>query len=152
MPKIKKKEHKLDTGQDEDVELKAGRLRIYFQNRYNLISLINDFLVGIMYIFGSLAPMMGFPSQYGTYLYLAGGVFLTMRPVLKIIHNVYIYKDIDYIDEKELEAREEEEEREKQEDGEQSQEDEEKKQEDQEYNEEYYGDDKNEEYEKHDDT
>ena len=147
MPKIKKKEHKLDTGKDEDVELKAGRLRIYFQNRYNLISLINDFLVGIMYILGSLAPMLGFPSQYGTYLYLAGGLFLTMRPVLKIIHNVYIYKDMDYIDEEELRAREEEEERKKQE-----QEDEEKKQEDQEYNEEYYGDDKNEEYEKHDDT
>lgn len=147
MPKIKKKEHKLDTGKDEDIELKAGRLRIYFQNRYNLISLINDFLVGIMYICGSLAPMLGFPSQYGTYLYLAGGLFLTMRPVLKIIHNIYIYKDMDYIDEAELRAREEEEERKRQE-----QEDEEKKQEDQEYNEEDYGDDKNEEYEKHDDT
>lgn len=144
MPKIKRKEHKLDTGKDEDIELKTGRIRIYFQNRYNLISLINDFLVGIMYISGSLAPMMGFPSQYGTYLYLAGGIFLTMRPVLKIIHNIYIYKDVDYIDEEELKAKEEEESK--------KQEKEEKSQEDDEYNEEYYGDDKNEEYEKHDDA
>lgn len=59
--------------------------------------------------------MMGFPSQYGTYLYLAGGIFLTMRPVLKILHNIYIYTDVDYIDEEELKAREEEEERKKQE-------------------------------------
>lgn len=152
MPKIKRKEHKLDTGKDEDVELKAGRLRIYFQNRYNLISLINDFLVGIMYILGSLLPMMGFPSQYGTYLYLAGGVFLTMRPVLKILHNIYVYTDMDYIDEEELRAIEEDEEREKQENEEENQDDEEKNQEDQEYNEEYYGDDKNDEYEKHDEV
>lgn len=97
MAKLKRKRHKIDSGKDEDVELEAGRMRVYFRNRYSLISLINDFLLGIVYMFGSIVNLLGWPSIYSTYLFLAGGLFLTLRPVLKIMRNVSIYKDEEYI-------------------------------------------------------
>lgn len=99
MPKVKRKRHKLDTGKDEDVELKAGSLRVYFRNRYSMVSLLNDFLVGIVYILGSIVILMGWPIIYSTYFFLAGGIFLTIRPVLSILRNISIYKHKDYIEE-----------------------------------------------------
>ena len=144
MPKIERKTHKVENDTEEDIELKSGQFRVYFQNRYTLISLLNDLLVGIVYILGSISSLIGLPSIYGTYFYLAGGVFLILRPLIKIIHNIYIYKD--------AEERREEERKEKAQEQEQHEEDErgeqETHQEDQEYNQEYYGNDNNEEYEK----
>lgn len=93
MPKIERKEHEVVPDKEEDIEIKSGRFRLYFQNRYTLISLVNDILTGIFYIIGSLATLTDIPDIYGTYLYLIGGVFLTARPILKIFHNVFIYDD-----------------------------------------------------------
>lgn len=109
LPKIRRKRHKVDTGKDEDVELKTGRLRIYFHNRYSLISLINDFLLGIVYTMGSVVNIVGWPSIYSTYLFLAGGIFLILRPVLKIMRNISVYKDKDFIEQDFVDAAEEKE-------------------------------------------
>lgn len=152
MPKIERKTHKVENDTEEDIELKSGRFRIYFQNRYTLISLLNDSLVGLVYILGSISSLIGLPSIYGTYFYLAGGVFLILRPLIKIIHNIYIYKDAEERREEERKEKErkekEQEQKEQKEQKENEEGDQESHQEDQEYNQEYYGDDHNEEYEK----
>lgn len=44
MPKIKRKKHDIDHGKEEDIEVKSGRFRLYFQNRYSLVSLMTDLL------------------------------------------------------------------------------------------------------------
>lgn len=137
MPKIERKEHDINPGKEEDIEIKSGRFRLYFQNRYTLISLTNDILTGIFYIIGSLATLTDIPDIYGTYLYLVGGVFLTARPILKIFHNVFIYDD------EKLAKQEEQEEQSDTKEGNKDSDEE-----DNEYNEEYYGKDNDEEYEK----
>lgn len=124
MPKINRKKHDLHPGEEEDIEIKSGRFRLYFQNRYSLISLTTDLLTGIFYVIGSLTSLTSIPDIYGTYLYLAGGIFLTARPILKIFHNIFIYDD------KKIAEREEQ-----------------KDTEDEEYNEDYYGENNDEEYE-----
>ena len=141
MPKIERKEHDINPGKEEDIEIKSGRFRLYFQNRYTLISLTNDILTGIFYIIGSLATLTDIPDIYGTYLYLIGGVFLTARPILKIFHNVFIYDDEKIAKQEEQEQREKEEKSSTEEGNEDSDE------EDNEYNEEYYGKDNDQEYE-----
>lgn len=128
MPKIKKKEHEVQPEKEEDIEIRTGRFRLYFQNKYTIISLANDILTGILYILGSLSTVFGWPSAYGTYLYLAGGIFLTTRPILKIVRNVYIYDDAKLAKKEEKESDEET------------------------YNDDYYGDDNDEEYKKKDKT
>lgn len=151
MPKIERKTHEVENDMEEDIELKSGRFRIYFQNRYTLISLLNDLLVGLVYILGSISSLIGLPSIYGTYFYLAGGVFLILRPLIKIIHNIYIYKDAEERREEERKEKEQEEKQQK-EQKENEGEDQESHQEDQEYNQEYYGDDHNKEYEKEEES
>lgn len=138
MPKIERKEHDVIPDKEEDIEIKTGRFRLYFQNRYTLISLTNDILTGIFYIIGSLATLTPIPDIYGTYLYLVGGFFLTARPILKIFHNVFIYDDEKLAKKEEQEAKEKEEQEAKEEND---------PEEEQEYNEEYYGKDNDQEYE-----
>lgn len=134
MLKVERKKHEVIPDKEEDIEIKSGRFRLYFQNRYTLISLANDILTGVFYIIGSLATLTDIPDIYGTYLYLVGGVFLTARPILKIFHNVFIYNDKKAAEREEKESS--------------NQKDHNAPKEDEEYNEEYYGEDNDEEYKK----
>ncbi|SFH69983.1 YrhK-like protein [Pisciglobus halotolerans] len=93
MPKIKRKEHQIEPDKEEDIIIKSSGFRFYFQNFYNLISLTNDLLTGLMYMIASVLSLMGVPSIYSTSLYLLGAVFLTFRPLIKIVHNVFLYND-----------------------------------------------------------
>lgn len=93
MPKIERKKHEVYQGKEEDIEIKSGRFRLYFQNRYTLISLATDLITGIFYIIASISALTSMPDIYGKYLYLMGGIFLTIRPILKIIHNIFIYDE-----------------------------------------------------------
>ena len=93
MPEIKRKSHKIDIGKEEDIEIAGQRFRLYFQNRYTLLSLAVDLLTGIFYIFGSVALLTDIPDRYSTYCYLVGAIFLTARPILKIVRNVFIYDE-----------------------------------------------------------
>lgn len=143
MPKIERKKHDVIPDKEEDIEIKTGRFRLYFQNRYTLISLTNDILTGIFYMIGSLATLTPIPDVYGTYLYLIGGVFLTARPILKIFHNVFIYDDEKLAQKEEQEAKEKEEKEKAEAEADKEDNDPE---EEQEYNEEYYGRDNDQEY------
>ena len=88
IPKINRKAHKVEEAMEEDIEI----------NRYTLISLIVDFLTGIFYIIGSIASLTPIPDRYGTIFYLLGAIFLTIRPVLRILKNVFIIDDAKRID------------------------------------------------------
>lgn len=95
MPKIERKTHEInpDVDKDEDIIIESKGFRFYFQNFYNLISLANDLLTGLLYLVASVLTLIGFPSVYTTSLYLLGAVFLTFRPLIKIIHNTFLSKE-----------------------------------------------------------
>ncbi|GEK90435.1 YrhK family protein [Alkalibacterium kapii] len=91
-PEIEKKERELDPGKAEDVIVKIGTFRIYFQNYYTIVSLINDLFTGGLYLIGSILQTFTEMKTLGQYLFIFAGFFLLMRPVLKIIHNVFFYE------------------------------------------------------------
>ncbi|WP_082220138.1 YrhK family protein [Jeotgalibaca dankookensis] len=92
MPEIKKKRYQSEPSEAEDVVIKAGKFRIYFQNYYTLISLGNDFLIGVLYLFGAIASMVDrIPDLFSQWTYVFGAIFLIARPLLKILRNVFIY-------------------------------------------------------------
>ena len=95
MPKIERKTHEINPNMDkeEDIIIRSKGFRFYFQNFYNLISLTNDLLTGILYLVASTLTLLDFPSIYTTSLYLLGAIFLTMRPLIKIIHNTFLSKE-----------------------------------------------------------
>lgn len=96
MPEIEKKEHDLEPGKEEDIVVKAGNFRVYFQNYYTIISLGNDLFTGVLYLSGSLVQTFTDLEIVGMYLYIFASFFLLMRPVLKIMHSVFIYREEEY--------------------------------------------------------
>lgn len=132
MPKIERKKHKVEPEKDEDVIVKAGQIRIYFQNYYTIIFLGNDLLTGGLYFIGSLANLFSAPVIVGQIMYLLGGFFLLMRPILRIINNIFIYDEEQY--QKEVADVEINEEEESEEMSEKSEEESQRS-----YNENYYG-------------
>lgn len=94
MPKIERKAHEVEAALEEDIEIQGKRFRLYFQNRYTILSLTVDLLTGFFYIIGSVAALTSIPDRIGMYFYLAGSIFLTIRPILRIIKNIFIYDDL----------------------------------------------------------
>lgn len=149
MPEIETKKHEVEPEEDEDVIVKAGGFRIYFQNYYTIISLGNDLLTGGLYFLGSLANLFGAPAIVGQLLYIAGGFFLLMRPILKIMHNVFIYDKEEYQEEVKDVAINEEDEEERSDERKSEESDEESEEESERgYNENYYGEEESQEEKK----
>lgn len=93
MPKIEKRTHQSEPPEYEDVIVKFGKYRFYFQNYYRIISLVNDLLLGTLYFGGSLSNLLDGPKILGQVLFLTGSFFLIMRPVLKLLHTIYFYNE-----------------------------------------------------------
>ena len=54
MPRIKRNTHDVEIGKEEDIEIRGRRFRLYFQNRYTLISLAVGFTHRDFYVLGVL--------------------------------------------------------------------------------------------------
>lgn len=98
MPKIRRKKHERQIPKDEDVVVKVGKLRIYFQNYYTIISLVNDVLLGGLFLIGSIATLLNAAGWIRQWSYLIGSLFMLMRPILKILRNVFIYDKEEFQD------------------------------------------------------
>lgn len=95
-PYVEKKEHDVSPEKEEDIIVKTGHFRVYFQNYYTLISLINDIFTGVLYLTGSLVQTFTDFETAGSYMFIFASFFLLMRPVLKILHNVFLYREEEY--------------------------------------------------------
>lgn len=69
------------------LKVHLGRFRFFFYRQYDLVSLINDVLIGLAFVAGSILNFMDSMVTFGNILYLLGSLFLLARPLLKIIHN-----------------------------------------------------------------
>ena len=91
MPEIERKKRDPKQSSAEDMVVKVGKFRIFFQNYYTILSLINDLLLGGLYFVGSLMTLLDGPEWVRQYSYFAGAFFMLMRPLLKIGQNIFIY-------------------------------------------------------------
>lgn len=57
---------------------------------------MNDILLGALYVIGSLMSILDGPVWIRQWTYLAGGIFMLMRPVLKILRNIFIYDEQEF--------------------------------------------------------
>ncbi|AKG73044.1 YrhK family protein [Salinicoccus halodurans] len=91
MPKLKKDKNYL--------EFDIGSFGVFFNKRYHLLSTINDLMLGIWFVIGSVLFLFHQTQTIGTILFILGSVQLLGRPILKLLHGFFIRKE----SEKELE-------------------------------------------------
>lgn len=76
-----------------DISIKGKSLEFYFKRKYTFLQLAGDVLVGIFFVTGSIMNFFPATSFYGSIAYLLGSISLTIRPLLKIIRSMWIYKN-----------------------------------------------------------
>lgn len=86
MPSIKDK--------GDYLEITTGASRVIFRKRCRLTRTINDLLVGIFFVFGSLLNFLNAAEFYGNMLYLFGSLILASRAVYSIKENITVHHEV----------------------------------------------------------
>ncbi|WP_282020633.1 YrhK family protein [Planomicrobium okeanokoites] len=76
------------------LEITTGVSRVIFTKQCKLTRTINDLLVGIFFVFGSLFNFLGAAEFYGNVLYLLGSSILAARAVYSIRENIRVEHEV----------------------------------------------------------
>ena len=79
---------------EEYLEIKANRFRLFFNKRYKVITVINDLLIGLLFVTGSILNFFEAAEIVGNVSYLLGSTFLVVRPILRLMHNTSLRKEM----------------------------------------------------------
>ncbi|MDC3412738.1 YrhK family protein [Aquibacillus sp. 3ASR75-11] len=76
-------------------QLHIGKYDIFFKKRYEIMYNINDFLIAILFLIGSIFFFYDSLQYYGIWLFVIGSIQLSIRPFIRIIHNIHFKKHIE---------------------------------------------------------
>lgn len=85
-------QHTKAKGNNSNLMIHLGPEALIIHNRYQVLSIVNDILIGVWFLIGSI--MFLYPSwkEIGTYLFIAGSVEMLIRPVTHFAHRVHLKK------------------------------------------------------------
>lgn len=79
--------HKND---NSNLIIHLGYHALLIHNRYQVLSIVNDILIGILFLVGSIMFLSSSWTKIGTYLFIAGSVEMLIRPLINFAHNVHL--------------------------------------------------------------
>ncbi|MDN5587837.1 MAG: YrhK family protein [Brevibacterium sp.] len=72
--------------------IRIGQDELVIRQRYQVLSIVNDVLIGIWFLIGSF---MFFSDEWvftGTCLFVLGSIEMLIRPVIRLIRHVHLQK------------------------------------------------------------
>jgi hypothetical protein len=75
---------------NRDVVLHVGREELVIRHRYEVVSIINDLLIGVWFAIGSILFFNPDTSRAGTWLFLIGSVQLIIRPAIRLTRFIHL--------------------------------------------------------------
>ncbi len=73
-----------------DVDLELGSKELVLHNRYETLSILNDALIAVWFVIGSILFFNESTATAGTWMFLAGSIELLIRPVIRLSRNIHI--------------------------------------------------------------
>lgn len=74
----------------EDFSLTLGREQLVIRRRYQFISILNDFMIGVWFLIGSTFFLSSTLEDAGTWLFIVGSAQLVIRPVIRLSHHIHL--------------------------------------------------------------
>ncbi|AUZ89394.1 hypothetical protein CVO76_12010 [Arthrobacter agilis] len=74
----------------DDLDVPLGGRELVLHNRYEVLSIVNDILVALWFIIGSILFFQESTTTAGTWLFLIGSIELLIRPVIRLSRNVHL--------------------------------------------------------------
>lgn len=73
-----------------DLTFTMGREELVIHRRYEVLSIVNDFLIGVWFVIGSVCFFYeGTIQTVGVWLFVIGSVQLLIRPAIRLHRYVY---------------------------------------------------------------
>lgn len=73
-----------------DLSFRVGRGQIDIQRRWEALSIINDIMVGLWFVTGTVMTIAGVPGDGPLYFYLAGSCQLLLRAFIRLARRIHI--------------------------------------------------------------
>ncbi|MEN0101399.1 MAG: YrhK family protein [Curtobacterium sp.] len=78
------------SGSQHDVTLRIGPDELRIRELYETISIVNDVMVALWFVVGSILFFSESTTIAGTWLFLIGSVQLLIRPVIRLARRVHL--------------------------------------------------------------
>ncbi|GMA61317.1 YrhK family protein [Alicyclobacillus fastidiosus] len=85
----------------KDIEIKKGneiidvdfeQRKVVINERYEWLHIINDILLALWFIVGSIMFFYGRLVYWGTWLFLAGSVQMLIGPVIRVAQKIHLHR------------------------------------------------------------
>jgi hypothetical protein len=75
------------------VDFDIGKHEFFFKKNYAILYTINDFLLGIWFLVGSIFFYFEHLKTWGVTLFVLGSIQMLIRPTIRLIHNFHLRKE-----------------------------------------------------------
>lgn len=80
------------TDSDRPLIFRVGHDELVIRRRYEALSIVNDILIGLWFVVGSVLFFSPASTTAGTWLFLAGSLQLLIRPVIRLARNLHVQR------------------------------------------------------------
>ena len=74
----------------DPITLHIGHDELVIRRRYETLSIVNDVLVALWFIAGSILFFSESTTTLGTWFFLVGSIELLVRPLIRLARNVHV--------------------------------------------------------------
>ncbi|GAB2925288.1 hypothetical protein GCM10027047_22870 [Rhodococcus aerolatus] len=74
----------------DPITLHIGHDELVIRKRYETLSIVNDILVAVWFIVGSILFFSESTTTLGTWLFLVGSIELLVRPLIRLARNIHV--------------------------------------------------------------
>ncbi|SFJ48159.1 YrhK-like protein [Halobacillus dabanensis] len=75
------------------VDFHLGKHELFINKNYEMLYTINDFLLGIWFLVGSIFFYFEHLKHWGVTLFVLGSIQMLIRPTIRLIHNFHLRKE-----------------------------------------------------------
>lgn len=75
---------------DRSLIVKVGPEELAIRRRYETASIMNDFLIAIWFVIGSIFFLFPELSDAATWLFVIGSVQFLLRPMIRLTHRIHL--------------------------------------------------------------
>tara|TARA_B100001179_G_scaffold215432_1_gene185634 strand:- start:226 stop:501 length:276 start_codon:yes stop_codon:yes gene_type:complete len=77
---------------DEPLTLKLGREELVIRQRYEVLSILNDFLIAIWFLVGSILFLFPEYEKLAIWLFIVGSFQFLVRPTLRLASHLHLQR------------------------------------------------------------
>lgn len=76
----------------DPIEFRVGHHELVIRRRYEVLSIINDLMIGVWFAVGSILFFSEATTYTGTWLFLIGSLQLFIRPIIRLVRNTHLQR------------------------------------------------------------